>query len=91
MHKTPENQTLWVTKYALSGGIRQAELSQSLSDDKYWYDRSMMMHFVMGVDCFQSQVDAVANAEARRKDKIASLQKWIAKLEKLKFEVKADD
>ncbi len=77
---------VWVTKYALTDGIskmREPELVQ----DKYYRDRAVRHITLMGIgkDAFTSESEAKADAEKRRKAKIASLKRQIAKLEAMKF------
>ena len=81
--------TYWITKYALSGGIRSinaAEITtwgdgkQYITDpDDRWNSHRL------GRDIFDNEGAARADAEARRQKKIASLRKQIAKLDALTF------
>jgi len=76
----------YVTKYALTGGIRKIEGEA----DKSRYDDRLIVRdgynwLVLGRDVFADESDANADAEKRRIAKIASLRKQIAKLEKLTF------
>lgn len=80
--------TFYITKYALSSGIdervdplvrRWDDGTESVRSGDDW------VSFVVGREAFTDRADAVADAEARRAKRIASLKKQIAKLEKLTF------
>ena len=78
---------VWITKYALTGGIIEAEgepygfewVSASW-DNGFW--RSV---FGQG-EWFDTKERAIAKAEEMRQKKIASLKKQIEKLEEMRFE-----
>lgn len=84
---------VWITKYALSTGIFEAEVNEPNSTtpglivapgrvvgrfDQYFHGEGREWH--------RTPEAAVLKAEKMRAEKIASLRKSIAKLEKLKFE-----
>lgn len=82
---------VWITKYALAQGIIEAN-TEKVSNDGYcrvyWTDKSGYK-----CDSFLNQryyekdkESAIAKAEEMRKKKIASLEKRIEKLKKMKFE-----
>lgn len=77
---------MYLTKYALSRGVKGIE-----ADPSGQYVRDINNRwgglYTIGRDVFESKQDAMADAEKRRKSKIASLKKQIAKLEKLTFVV----
>jgi len=83
--------TYYVTKYALSKGITVEELepvmasSSATSTYLKRRDRYHVSMLRLGADCFPTWLEAVANAEARRSKKIASLKKQVAKLRALEF------
>jgi len=79
------SETMWVTKYALSGGIAKKEGDRSRSDSEYFRVEGEYNLYRIGRDCFQTRAAAEVRAEAMRKDRIESLKKQIAKLEKLSF------
>lgn len=78
-------QTIWISKYALSGGI--GEYQAEIRDGKAYPGKPFMTFtaFDMGKDAHTTRDMAVSAADAARKKKIASLQKQIAKLEAMKF------
>lgn len=82
---------VWITKYALTRGIIEAETNE-ISDDgychAYWIDRK-------GYECDsflsprhfeEDKESAIFKAKEMRQKKITSLKKQIEKLEKMKFE-----
>lgn len=85
-------QTYWITKYALSGGIfsieSEAETESFHAPGDWWVKdtrgNTSWGHFRKS-EAFDTREAAVADAEARRRKKIDSLKKQIAKLEKLTF------
>lgn len=76
-----ETKRVYITKYALTAGIevRNAEVSEY----GLWV-KELHRHFHLGTDAFESQDEALLDAEMRRRKKIEGLQKQISKLEKLK-------
>lgn len=81
---------VWITKYALSTGIVEAEMeiNKTSSDTEYAYGKignDTVHQGYFGNDFQRSISEAKADAERRRKEKIESLRNQIAKLEKLKF------
>lgn len=78
-------QTVWISKYALSEGIKA--LQADVRDGKAFPGPpfSEYVGFVIGKDAHLSQAEAVAAADVMAKKKIASLRKQIAKLELVRF------
>ena len=78
---------VWITKYALTGGIIEAEgepyglewVSASW-DNGYWRN-----DFEQG-EWFDTKEGAIQKAEEMRQKKIESLKKQIKKLEEMRFE-----
>lgn len=80
-------RTYYLTKYALSDGIKVAEGAQLERDPAYigvgrGWDYAT---YALGTEAFETEAEAIANADARRVKKIASLKRQIAKLEKMTF------
>ena len=79
--------TAFITKYALSRGIFQAEVDAQF--DRYphlvWSASSSLAAY-HGGDWHRTRETAIARAEKMRRGKIASLKKQIARLEKIDFE-----
>lgn len=81
---------VYVTKYALSAGIKEAECD--IHSNPRYPERKYILYkgfisFYMGKDAFLTKEEAIKKAEDMRKKKISSLKKQIDKLEKLKFEL----
>ena len=79
---------VFITKYALSFGIKEDEAYREPDEDGYiWTGEPGRMSSQMFThsEWFETRDLAVADAENRRVKKIASLKKQIAKLEKLTF------
>jgi hypothetical protein len=82
---------VYITKYALTRGIIEAEVSrQRANEDGYvvvFWDGGLNGENVFGPTEWRWEREAaVARAEEMRKAKIASHKKQIARLEKLRFE-----
>ena len=79
---------VFITKYALTSGIKEMELeiikSNFANSPDYVRDGSWTF-FYIGKDVFLDKSEALNKAEGMRKKKIASLRKQIEKLEKLSF------
>ena len=75
----------WITRYALSGGIKEVSGTQSREFPAMITAYPNRDHYHDG-DWHRTREAAVAKAEKMRVAKIASLKKQIAKLEKLRFE-----
>lgn len=77
---------VFITKYALSSGIKEIEAEIIKSDyhnvEYVYYD---YQSFSIGSNAFLNKADALKKAEEMRKKKIASLKKQISKLEKMTF------
>ena len=79
---------VWVTKYALTKGIIEAEAIIT-SDDSVSimdFNSELSMPWFYKGSWHRTKEDAVKRAEEMRKKKIESLKKQIEKLEKLKFD-----
>lgn len=77
----------FISKYALTVGIKERELRPSSSDPNYLYPADGgWTPLKLGRDAFETREEAVAAANAARDKKVASLRKQLAKLEKLAFE-----
>lgn len=88
-----EVTTIFIHKYALSDGIRRANVAEikegSYEDRKYRYvDMGRCVYLYEGKDWSLSEQEAVAVAEKARLKKIESLKKQIAKMEKMTFPIK---
>lgn len=78
---------IWISKYALSGGITEHECDPPKDGSYYVYPRgeTEYVSFKLGRDAHATPEEAAQAAEAARVKKIASMRKQIAKLEKLTF------
>ena len=82
------------TRYALSSGV----VRQTGTINTQWGDgktrvtlRNMIgwdTYLVLGKDCFETEAEARMDFHARRARKIVSLEKQIAKLKTLQFNIK---
>lgn len=82
---------VWITKYALTQGIIEAECSRITDDGychAYWRDKKKYRRdaFLSPHDFKTCKLDANARAEEMRQKKIESLKKQIRKLEGMTFE-----
>lgn len=78
---------VYVTKYALTDGIRLSEVVRlSPYDCKYISVRGYALSVMAGRNAHATWSEALAAAEQMRTKKIASLRKQIAKLEAMTFE-----
>ena len=82
-----EMRIYYVTKYALSRGVKAISGTESTISPGYVnfrgeYNDLCKLH----KDVFETRAEAFADAEARRLKKIASLKKQIARLKKFSFE-----
>ncbi|CAG9172489.1 hypothetical protein CURE108131_23020 [Cupriavidus respiraculi] len=77
---------VWITKYALSVGLYQAEAERCSSRMIEVRDSSVgLPQYFHGAEWHEDRDVAVAQCEAMRNKKLESLRKQIAKLEKLTF------
>lgn len=78
---------IWITKYALTKGITEAEAEISM-DGRMAVVRSgtFPAYYLLG-EWFTTKENAVANANVRLTRKIASVLKQLKKLQALKFEL----
>ena len=79
---------VWITKYALTRGIIEAdgELTSSDSVSILNRDLSLPTHWFYNGDWHSDKESAIQKAEEMRQEKIASLKNQIEKLEEMRFE-----
>ena len=84
---------VWITKYALTDGIIEAQqISGSTYDGKEYAffvgkNSQYIAHFYIPYEeLFWDKNSAIVKAEEMRQKKIASLKKQIEKLEEMRFE-----
>ena len=75
--------TVWVTKYALTRGIFQVEVT--IENGGYAHETGQQWTQYPPGTWFLTEPGAADDAEARRTRKIESLRKQIVKLEKIRF------
>lgn len=80
---------IWVTKYALSAGIRECELDRFDTDQRYvfvhWAGAPNNRALFAGNDWHKTYAAALEQADTMRVAKIASPRKQIARLEQFSF------
>ena len=76
---------VWITKYALTEGVQEWEVTQSKDYPNMVFDGGLYFHGE-GRQWHKTERGAIEKAESIRKTKIKSLQKKIAKLEAMRFE-----
>lgn len=79
---------IWISKYALSGGITEHECDPPAEGGTYvrlGEPFAMFVYFTLGRDAHTTREEAAKAAEAARVKKIASVRKQLAKLEALSF------
>ena len=78
---------IYIAKYALSAGIKEAEIDNRYNNDEGWiWPKGCCMNFELGKQVFYTKEEAIKQAEKMRLKKIESLKKQIKKLENLKFD-----
>ncbi len=83
--KEPEQFTAYITKHALSVGIREALVERFAAAPTMVSEPGKLFANYHGDDWHFTMEDAVERAEEMRAAKLVSLEKQIAKLRKLKF------
>ena len=78
---------LWITKYALTDGIVEAETDDEPDENGLMRVPKYLEYMRLGKDCHASGEAATADAIGMRDRKLASLEKQIARLKKLTFGV----
>lgn len=81
-----ETRTYYLTRYALSTGIREMSGKPYDTNSQYVAINGLYGQFRLGSEVFESLPEAIADAEQRRMNKIESLRNQIARLENLFFE-----
>ena len=79
---------IWITRYALTSGIEEVEAELSHNDTMATYGKGngAYTQYDHNNDFHKTKEAAILWAEKMRIDKIASLQKSIEKMQKLRFE-----
>ena len=86
MWKEEKVLKVWMTKYALSSGIKEIEVNQSISSPDAVIGESYRdFYHGEGKEWHHTYKSAVSRAEEMRLRKIESLKKQIEKLEKKRF------
>lgn len=83
-----DTHTYYLAKYALSSGIKAIDCKPPGSTG-YCQQVGGYGLYKLGKDVFETESEAVANAEDHRVKKIASLKKQIEKLERMTFKVES--
>ncbi len=88
--------TIYVTKYALTEGIREMQATlyngSLIGDPAYDYysvkfsKEACSTLLRPGVEAFTSREEAITRAKQMQADKLKSLEKQMAKIQKLKFD-----
>lgn len=77
---------VWITRYALTVGIIEAEAVKSSSNFLKITEGEFEDSWFTTRDCCECKQEAIKKAEEMRRKKIESLKKQINKLEKMRFE-----
>lgn len=77
--------TMYLSKYALSVGVKEVEVNSDLDGDRV-RPEGYCDYYKIGRDIHHDRADAVAAAKVMAAKRIVSLRKQIAKLEAMKFE-----
>lgn len=79
---------VWITKYALTKGIIEADGELISSDSVSILNRGLSLptHWFYKGDWHSGKQSAIKKAEEMRQKKIESLKKQIEKLEEMRFE-----
>lgn len=79
-------QRLWLSKYALTDGIKEVVSREDEHDSEYIHlEEHFWNLFKIGRDVHTTRQEAVLAAEAMRRKKLDSLRKQIKKLEAMVF------
>lgn len=78
---------VWITEYALTRGIVEAEYIKSCGANVILFKlgNSTRNRFTIKERCHESKESAIKQAEEMRQKQIASLEKQIEKLERIRF------
>jgi hypothetical protein len=79
---------IWITKYALTTGIKLAT-AETIACDGWTYIPWSNGRYYSKADYSLNPEEAIARARLMRDRKIASLKKQITKLEQMTFEVES--
>lgn len=83
---------VWITKYALTSGIKEMEVRQSeYNPDTVWGNALFDCYHGEGREWHKTYEAALVRAEEMRKKKIVSLTKQIHKLENMRFIVEREN
>lgn len=77
--------TIYVTKYALSSGVFTVDAEISSEGSMASWKTNGWTEFAHGKDFWLTEAEALADCERRRQNKIKSIEKQKAKLEKMTF------
>lgn len=83
--------TLYLSKYALTDGIKKVEVEyyESRKTD-YIHPNGYYNYYKLGVDLHETKEAALAKAEEMRKKAIEAAKKKLAKLEKMTVKIEGE-
>ena len=76
---------MWISRYALSDGIKEVEAEQPAIGDRYAKINGQFTIYEIGKDIHDTLEAAKEEAEKMRRRKIASLKKQLGNLEDMRF------
>lgn len=79
-------RVLYVTRYALSSGIEVQNMRES-NREGFFSHPTNFNSFKLGVDCFETEAEALADFEKRREKKIASAKKTLERTVKISVKI----
>lgn len=79
---------VWISKYALSGGITEHEAEVRNGRAYPGHPFAAYVGFTLGKDAHETPEAAIAAANVAREKKIVSVKKQLAKLERMTFSVR---
>ena len=84
--KEVKTRVLYLTKYALSAGIEIHNMRET-DDPNRFYHPDRFTSFKLGVDCFETEAEAIEDFGKRKAAKIESLTKTMSRTARLKIKV----
>lgn len=81
-----KTRVLYVTRCALSSGIEVQNMRES-NREGFFSHPTNFNYFRLGVDCFETEAEALADFEKRKEKKIASAKKTLERTMKMSAKI----
>lgn len=81
-----KTRVLYLTKYALSTGVEIHDVRETDDPSRFYHPASFNL-FKLGVDCFETEAEAMEDFGKRKAAKLQSLKKTMERISSLEIKI----